>query len=66
MVEMSAGHFGSHSAEIGSYLRFKFHTTYIKHNKFREWSFLILGTGADDISQGYETFCYHSVGVLNF
>ena len=29
----------------------------------RERSFIILGTGADDFWQGYETFCYHSVGV---
>ena len=29
----------------------------------REWSFLTLGTGADDFWQGYETFSYHSVGV---
>ena len=28
----------------------------------RERSFLILGTGAEDFSQGYETFLYYFVG----
>ena len=32
----------------------------------REWSFLILGTGADDFLQGYETFCHHLAGALKF
>ena len=32
----------------------------------REWSFLILGTGADEFLQGYETFCHHLAGALKF
>ena len=32
----------------------------------REQSFLILGNGAEDFRQGYETFLHHFVGVQNF
>ena len=30
----------------------------------KEWSFLTLGTGAEDFWQGYETFCHHSMGGM--
>ena len=32
----------------------------------REQSFLILSTGAEDFSQGYETFLHYFVGVRKF
>ena len=35
-------------------------------NKIRERSFLILGTGAEDFSQGYETFLHYFAGVRKF
>ena len=34
--------------------------------KFRERSFLILGTRAEDFWQGYETFLHYFVGYENF